>query len=90
MIDEQEMESSIHCVIENSEDGFLLVGATDSLNATYNSDIWLIKTDASGNMFWNKKYHGGDENDLAYSVIETGTEDTRWQDTRPMRLKIHG
>ncbi len=33
-------------------------------------DIWFVKTDATGNMQWNKTY-GGAESDTAYSVIAT-------------------
>ena len=33
-------------------------------------DVWLVKTDASGNMLWNRTY-GGPNNDDAYSMIQT-------------------
>jgi hypothetical protein len=34
-------------------------------------DAWLVKTDANGNMQWNKTY-GGTNDDYAFSVVQTG------------------
>jgi hypothetical protein len=34
------------------------------------NDFWLVKTNASGNMIWNKTY-GGASYDVAYSVVQT-------------------
>ena len=57
------------CVIESSHGGYVLAGATMSYGAG-NWDYWLIKTDSSGNMQWNKTY-GGDNVDGASCVVET-------------------
>jgi hypothetical protein len=46
-----------------------LAGCTYSYVAG-DSDFWLVKTDASGNMEWNRTY-GGALDDNAYSVVQT-------------------
>jgi len=60
---------SCYCVIQTSDGGYALAGWTDSYGAG-GWDFWLIKTDSSGNMEWNKTY-GGTNNDIAYSVVQT-------------------
>ena len=48
-------------IVLASDGGFLIAGATQSKFAlatqTWNTDYWLIKTDANGNEEWNKTYH---------------------------------
>ncbi len=48
-------------IVLASDGGFLISGATQSKfalpNETWNTDYWLIKTDANGNEEWNKTYH---------------------------------
>jgi hypothetical protein len=56
-------------IIETSDGGFALVGYTDSFDAMF-TDFWLVKTDAAGNVEWNKTY-GQWYRDYAYSVVET-------------------
>jgi predicted secreted protein len=56
-------------VIQTSDGGYLLAGETVSFGAG-GKDFWLVKTDSSGNMEWNKTY-GGTKNDMAFSVVET-------------------
>ena len=55
-------------VIVTSDGGYAIAGKT--LSFGNGDDIWLVKTDADGNMEWNKTY-GGEEDDRAYSVIES-------------------
>ena len=64
-------------VIQASDGGFVFAGnILDQPNSHGGRDIlvWLLKTDSSGNMQWDKKIHGLGENNgvsAAYSVIQT-------------------
>jgi hypothetical protein len=57
---------SVH---QTSEGGYIVAGVTYSFSAGW-SDIFLIKTDANGNIQWAKTYGGGSF-DKAYSVQQT-------------------
>jgi hypothetical protein len=56
-------------VLQTSDGGYIVVGDTGSLGAD-SVDIFLVKTDANGNIIWAKTY-GGTNNDYAYSVQQT-------------------
>jgi len=60
-----------YSVIETSDGGYALVGSTNGTHdiAALGRDFWLVKTDAYGNMEWNQKY-GGIEDDYALSLVE--------------------
>jgi len=55
-------------VQQTSDGGYIIAGSTYSLTTEF--DMWLVKTDSSGNMQWNKTY-GGLLDEEAYSVRQT-------------------
>lgn len=56
-------------VLQTSDGGYIVVGVTDS-NSAGKWDIWLVRTDDSGDEQWSKTY-GGTEDDGAMSVQQT-------------------
>jgi hypothetical protein len=58
-----------YSVQQTSDGGYILAGYTASFGAG-DLDIFLIKTDANGNIQWAKTY-GGTNEDRAYSVQQT-------------------
>jgi hypothetical protein len=70
--------------IQVSKDGsFIIVGSTNSFGARgrgfpfssyvgtfFGGDVWLIKTDPTGNIIWDKIF-GGAGDDVGFSVLET-------------------
>jgi hypothetical protein len=58
-----------YTMIRTGDGGYALAGYTDSFGAGSN-DTWLVKTDASGTMQWNKTY-GGTGADGAIDIIES-------------------
>jgi hypothetical protein len=58
-----------YSVQQTSDGGYIVAGRT-RLSVTAWDDIFLIKTDANGNLIWAKTY-GGTYEDMAYSVQQT-------------------
>ena len=56
-------------LVVTSDGGYAIAGTTDSFGAG-NTDFWLVKTDAAGNMEWNRTY-GGADYDIASSLVAT-------------------
>jgi len=55
-------------VVQSSDGGYVIVGYTSSFGAG-GTDVYLVKTDSSGNLQWSKTY-GGTSGDEGYSVVQ--------------------
>jgi hypothetical protein len=59
----------LHDLVQTSDGGYALLGYTSSFGAG-GIDFWLVKTDASGNMQWDRTY-GGVHDDYAWVLVQT-------------------
>ena len=57
-------------VSPTSDGGYIITGATSPSGTEAGRDLWLIKTDASGNQMWEKTY-GGESEDVGITVLQT-------------------
>jgi hypothetical protein len=58
-----------HCVRQTEDLGYIIAGTTDSYGSGLN-DIYLIKTDASGDILWTREI-GGEEYDWCKNIQQT-------------------
>ncbi len=58
-----------YSVRQTSDGGYIIAGYTQSFGAG-GTDVYIIKTDSSGNLDWTKSY-GGSSADYGYSVRQT-------------------
>jgi HYR domain. len=56
------------CVAATSDGGYVAVGETKSFGAG-NTDIYVVKVDASGNMLWSRTIGEASSNETAMSVV---------------------
>lgn len=64
-----------HAIQETTDGGYIIAGASSSANGDVSGnhggyDYWVVKTDATGNIEWQKAL-GGTEDDMAYDVQQT-------------------
>jgi hypothetical protein len=62
-------DDEAYSVVQSNDTGYAVAGYTNSYGAG-ETDVWLVKTDSSGNTQWSQTY-GGRAQDGAYSVIQT-------------------
>jgi hypothetical protein len=60
-----------HSVIETGDGGYMIAGRTYASYTAESGDAWAIRTDASGDTLWTKKYGWDNDEDIFYCVIET-------------------
>ena len=55
-------------IVQTPDEGFILVGSSTS-SPSVEKDIYIVRTDKSGNLIWETRYDGNGGDDVANSVI---------------------
>jgi len=55
-----------------ADGGFVLTGETTSLPSTGENDVFVIRTDATGNLLWDKRFGTPTLIEQGYEVLQTG------------------
>ena len=64
-------DESAYSVQQTSDGGYIVVGYVDGCSSAYGGeDMYVVKTDASGNEQWSRNFGGADD-DRAHSVQQT-------------------
>lgn len=63
-----------HCIIKTTDGGYAATGWTTSFGAGSTGDFYIVKLDVSGNIQWNKRA-GGVNQDIPFSMIQTNAGD---------------
>lgn len=66
-------DDEAYALVQTDDGGYALAGRTSSFGAGGRYNFWLVKTDASGNMQWNKTYGGGGWAE-AFALVKTNDE----------------
>jgi hypothetical protein len=64
-------DDGAYSVVQTSDGGYALAGYTRSFGEGSGADFWLIKTNATGNMQWNRTYGVTEFSSYAFSVVQT-------------------
>lgn len=59
-----------YAVEETNDEGYIIAGYTRSFGTTSGRNLWIFKTDKSGNLIWNKTF-GGNSDDEGAAVKQT-------------------
>ncbi len=64
-------DQTAYCMVQSHEGGYVIAGTTNYYPDPYiYNDVYVVKTDALGNLLWNKTY-GGINGETAYSMTRT-------------------
>ena len=67
-------EQAVLLIVQTSDGGYAVTGSTSSFGAGGN-DAYLVKTDASGTMQWNRTYGGTSTETWGLHYSDLVTED---------------
>lgn len=62
-------DEKAYCIQQTEDGGYIIAGEIKSQLAG-KSDAWIVKLDQNGNLQWEKRF-GGNDNDRAYSITQT-------------------